>query len=207
MNWLDRVKGWFGKDGGEFGGAGTTGGWPTAGLEDAMRAAAPEADRETILRFVVPVDATCAEFEINTPTRLAAFLAQIAHESAGFRYTREIASGEAYEGRIDLGNTEPGDGVRFAGRGLIQLTGRSNYREASLALCGDGRLVLAPQLVERPDLAARISGWYWKSRGLNELADVGHFVAITRRINGGLNGIQDRTARWTRVRSALGVTG
>lgn len=171
-----------------------------------MSAAAPTAEADTLYRFLEPLNLTCEEFEINTPKRVAAFLAQIAHESGGFRYVREIASGEAYEGRTDLGNTEPGDGVRFAGRGLIQLTGRANYRRASAALCGDARLVLAPQLVERSDLAARVAGWYWKTHGCNELADNDRFVDITQRINGGLNGFSDRAERWKRVRAQMRIT-
>jgi putative chitinase len=132
-----------------------------------------------------------AEFDISANVeRETHFLAQVAHESGGFNYVRELASGDAYEGRADLGNTEPGDGVRFKGRGLIQITGKANY-----AACGDALgvdLLLTPELLERPDLAARSAGWYWDSRHLNELADRGDARAITKKINGGLNGYQDR---------------
>ena len=185
-----------------FGGAGATESWVDI---DLMRAVAPDADDETLLRFLGPLNATCGQFDITTSQRMAAFLAQVAHESGGFRYVREIASGAAYEGRLDLGNTEPGDGELFAGRGLIQLTGRSNYRSASFARYGDERLLLAPQLLERPDLAAWVAGWYWHSRDLNALADVGDFQTITRRINGGLNGQADRERRWKAAKAELGI--
>lgn len=99
--------------------------------------------------FLVPINEAMNEFGINTPIRQAAFLAQIAHESGSLRYVREIASGEAYEGRVDLGNTEPGDGPRFRGRGLIQITGRSNYHDCSVALYGaEAPLLLHPELLE-----------------------------------------------------------
>jgi len=185
-----------------FGGAGATEGWVDIGLLRAVSSA----EDETLERFLGPLNATCGQFGISTPQRLAAFLAQVAHESGGFRYVREIASGAAYEGRLDLGNTEPGDGERFAGRGLIQLTGRSNYRQASFARYSDERLLTAPQLLERPDLAAWVAGWYWNSRDLNALADVGDFETITRRINGGLNGQADRVRRWKAAKAELRVT-
>lgn len=144
------------------------------------------------------------EFEINaSPLRLAAFLAQLAHESAELRYMEEIASGAAYEGRQDLGNTEPGDGRRFKGRGPIQLTGRANYREFGEALGLD--LIANPQLAARPEVGFRIAGLFWKRKGLNELADARDFRGITRRINGGLNGIEDREKYYERAKRALGV--
>lgn len=184
------------------GGAGATETWIDAGLLQAVS----DADVETLARFVEPLNATCNQFDIITPRRIAAFLAQVGHESGGFRYVRELASGSAYEGRLDLGNTYTGDGERFAGRGLIQLTGRANYRDASMARFGDDRLLLAPQLLERPDLAAWVAGWYWHSRGLNALADRDDLVGITRKINGGLNGLADRMKRWDAARAELGIT-
>lgn len=141
--------------------------------------------------------AAMAEFEINTPARQAAFLAQIAHETGGFRWLRELGSVrylQRYEGREDLGNTEPGDGPRFRGRGYIQLTGRHNYQQAGAQLLLS--LLTEPELAEQPEHAARIAGWYWYRRTLNRLADTGEFRQITRMINGGLNGIADREAKW-----------
>lgn len=138
------------------------------------------------------LDAAMREFDINTPARQASFLSQIGHESGQLRYVREIASGTAYEGRKDLGNTRPGDGVRFRGRGLIQVTGRSNYTAAMMAL--DIDCVEHSELLELPVNACRSAGWFWKTHGLNELADAGDQVKVTRRINGGTNGLADRLA-------------
>jgi putative chitinase len=142
-----------------------------------------------------------AEFGIDTTTRQAAFLAQICHESGSLRYVRELASGAAYEGRSDLGNTEPGDGIRFKGRGLIQITGRANYRACGLAL--GLPLEEAPHLLEQVGPACRSAGWFWRSRGLNAVADRGDLKAVTRRINGGLNGFADRLAAWERASTVL----
>lgn len=153
--------------------------------------------------FCEPLNAAMAEFGIDTPARQAAFLAQIAHESGSLRYVRELASGIAYEGRLKLGNTHPGDGVRFKGRGLIQITGRDNYRAASIALFGDYRLLNDPALLEETENACRSAAWFWHSHGLNALADVGDFERITRRINGGLNGLQDRNAYYARANLAI----
>jgi len=142
------------------------------------------------------IEAAMTEFEINTPARQAAFLAQIGHESGGLHWATEIwgptSAQLRYEGRKDLGNTEPGDGYKFKGRGLIQTTGRANYTATGEAL---GVYLLSdPTLLALPELAARSAGWYWQSRGLNELADVGDFRRITLRINGGTNGMADRVA-------------
>lgn len=153
-------------------------------------------------QFLRQINEAMDEFEINTPDRESAFLAQIAHESGELRYVHELASGEAYEGREDLGNTEPGDGIRFKGRGLIQITGRANYRACGDALGSD--FVSQPELLERPDFASRSAGWFWKTHGLNGLADNGAFEVITRRINGGLNGYADRQAYLRRAKLELG---
>lgn len=142
--------------------------------------------------FLAPLNAAMTEFDINTLARQASFIAQVGHESGQLRYVREIASGAAYEGRKDLGNTQPGDGVRFRGRGLIQVTGRSNYTAAMMAL--DIDCVEHPELLELPVNACRSAGWFWKTHGLNELADAGDQVKVTRRINGGTNGLADRLA-------------
>ena len=152
--------------------------------------------------FWQPLTAAMDEFEIDNPARQAAFLAQVAHESGGFRYVRELASGAAYEGRADLGNTESGDGVRYRGRGLIQITGRANYRDCSAALGVD--FIASPELLESPEMACRSAAWFWKTHGLNELADKGDFKLITKRINGGYNGYQDRLAYYERAQRVLG---
>ena len=142
--------------------------------------------------FLAPLNAAMAEFGITTPARQASFLAQVGHESGQLRYVLELASGAAYEGRKDLGNTTAGDGIRFKGRGLIQITGRANYKACGAGLGLD--LVTHPELLEQPVNACRSAGWFWMSRGVNELADAGDQVKVTRRINGGTNGLTDRLA-------------
>ena len=151
--------------------------------------------------FLDPLNDAMHEFDIDTPKREAAFIAQIAHESGEFRYVRELATGDAYENRADLGNVQEGDGRRFRGRGLIQITGRANYRRCGDALGVD--LVADPELLEGTVLACRSAAWFWKSRDLSELADKGDFRSITKRINGGLNGWADRTQYWERAKSVL----
>jgi putative chitinase len=157
--------------------------------------------------WYAPVKAALIEFSIDTPAREAAWLAQIGHESGGFRFVREIwgptEAQARYEGRKDLGNTEPGDGSRFRGRGLIQITGRANYTAAGRALGAD--LIRHPELLESPALAARSAGWFWSTHGCNVFADNGDFVSLTRRINGGLNGLADREKRWKTAQAALGI--
>jgi predicted chitinase len=154
-------------------------------------------------RQVLPhLNKAMQEAHINTPKRQAAFLAQLAHESGELRYFEEIASGRAYEGRRDLGNTQPGDGVRFKGRGPIQLTGRSNYRAAGKALGID--LEHNPKRAADIDVGFRTAAWFWNSRGLNKYADAGNFREVTRRINGGYNGLSSREAYYRRALNVLG---
>ncbi|MGZ3457049.1 MAG: peptidoglycan-binding protein [Archangium sp.] len=147
------------------------------------------------------LDAAMAEADILTPQREAAFLAQLAYESGELRYFEELSSGEQYEGREDLGNVEPGDGRRYKGRGPIQLTGRANYRAAGRALGLD--LEAHPTRAGDVDVAFRVAGWFWTSRGLNALADAGDFREITRRINGGYNGLEQREAYHRRALELL----
>lgn len=162
----------------------------------------PHGARERRLtQFINPLNDSMFEYGIDTPARQAAFLAQLAHESGEFRYVREIADGSAYEGRRDLGNTQPGDGRRFRGRGLIQLTGRANY--AKLAKAWGIDLVAKPELLETPVYAARSAAWFWHVNGLNAIADSGNFTLLTRRINGGLNGYADRCRYWEAAKKAL----
>lgn len=156
-----------------------------------------EADAKRVDRFLPHLNAVLEEFEINTPQRIRMFLAQIGHESGQLRYVRELASGEAYEGRKDLGNTAPGDGVRYKGRGLIQITGKSNYGLVSLAL--GLPLLEKPELLEEDRNACRSAGWFWYKSNLNALADMGLFREITKRINGGYNGYADRYKLYQRA--------
>ena len=140
--------------------------------------------------FFAPLVAAMQEFQINTPLRQAAFLAQIAHESCQLLYVKELASGAAYQGRKDLGDIHPVDGEKYKGRGLIQITGLNNYQFVASALKID--CVNHPELLEQPVNACRSAAWFWQTHGLNELADKDFFVTITRRINGGLNGLSER---------------
>ncbi len=162
-----------------------------------LRAVMPNLSQAKAEQYLPHLNRAMAEANITTPKRKAAFLAQLAHESGQLRYMEEIASGAAYEGRRDLGNTQPGDGVRYKGRGPIQLTGRANYRAAGRALGID--LEGNPQRAKDPDVAFRIAGWYWSSRNLNTYADAGNFREVTRRINGGYNGMADREMYYRRA--------
>lgn len=169
-------------------------------LQKAMPYAGPRARL-----YLSPLTEAMAEFNIDTPRRIAHFLGQIAHESGSLRYTRELASGAAYEGRGDLGNTQPGDGMRFKGRGLIQITGRTNYRACSQALYGDTRLLAHPELLEDILPACRSAGWFWRRAELNARADAGDIRGITRTINGGYNGFAERLTCYATACKALGI--
>lgn len=155
--------------------------------------------------FVPALNRAMQRYKIDSPVRQAAFLAQIGHESGQLKWVREIwgptPAQSKYEGRKDLGNTEPGDGRRFLGRGCLQITGRENYRKAGAAL--GVPLLEKPELLELPEWAAASAAWWWANHGLNELADVGEFEQITRRINGGLNGQHERVALWERAKKVL----
>lgn len=164
----------------------------------------PEARKIDVHNYHDPINLALSKFEINNSFRIAAFLAQIAHESGSLKYKEELASGIAYEARKDLGNINPGDGKRYKGRGLIQLTGRSNYTWASKALGID--LINNPTLATTPTISAKIAGLYWQSRGLNKLADmntIASFRDITKKINGGLNGWIDRLAKWQHIKKVI----
>lgn len=168
-------------------------------------------------QFMAPLTAAMEEFGIDAPARQAAFLAQVAHESGSLRFVREIWNPvqcpwqARYEGRADLGNTHPGDGEKYKGRGLIQVTGRANYLACSLSLFGDERLLDSPQLLEEIGAACRSAGWFWKEHGLNEWADSGDFDGVSDLINrghktakeGDSNGYADRLAFYERAREVL----
>lgn len=164
--------------------------------------------------FVSALNTAMVHRQINTPRRQAAFLAQIGHESGQLQYVRELG-GDQYLSKYDtgtlavrLGNTPAadGDGQRYRGRGLIQVTGRSNYLRCSLALFGDERLLRTPELLELPQWAAESAAWFWWVRELNALADRDDFEGLTRKINGGLNGLKDRQQLWARARAVLCVS-
>lgn len=159
------------------------------------------------LTVVLPhLNTTMRKYDINTRLRQAHFLAQVAHESANFRTTKEYASGAAYEGRKDLGNTEEGDGRKFKGRGLIQITGRSNYISYGKYINQDLTTGENPKKLERYPLAADSAGWFWtKVKKLNAKADLDNLTLITKRINGGTNGIKDRRQHLVNAKKAFNI--
>ena len=152
-------------------------------------------------------------YDIDSLERKSCFLAQIIHESGSFKYTKELASGKAYEGRLSLGNTQQGDGVKFKGRGLIQTTGRSNYSDVSVFIFGDKRLLDNPEILEQPYYALESACYYWRSRNLNFICDKpddwyilhrgkkrNKFEWLTIKINGGLNGLSERLSYYNAAR-------
>lgn len=144
--------------------------------------------------------------EIDTPDRIAMFLAQAAHESDRFCALEEYASGAAYEGRRDLGNTRPGDGRRYKGRGIFQVTGRANYALCSRELFGDEQQLLEePEQLAEPEWAVVSATWFWDHKGLNPFADRADLEGCTRRINGGLNGFDERREFYRRACRALQI--
>ncbi|CAB5194961.1 COG3179 Predicted chitinase [uncultured Caudovirales phage] len=182
-------------------------------------------------KWFIPLEFTCEKFDINTPERLAGFLSQLSHESGGFRFTSEnlnyradaltrvwpsrfppgIAesyamqpekiANRAYCDRMGNGDEASGDGWKYRGRGLIQLTGKDNY--AAFSLDADNEALVNPDLVAEPELAALSAGWFWSKNGLNALADAKDIVGMTKRINGGTNGLDDRQMRYSRLMSVL----
>jgi putative chitinase len=172
----------------------------------------PHATQKNIDLFIDPLNAAMEEFEINTPLRIAAFLAQVAHESGSLTYTKELASGDAYEYREDLGNLKSQaltiahahgstTGRFYKGHGLIQLTGYYNHLACSKALGID--CLNKPFLLTEPEGAARSAAWFWYEHNLNELADKGKFNRCTKIINGGFNGKADRDAFYAKAKRVL----
>ena len=176
-------------------------------LEVAPRFSGEIAERQ--LKIIAAVgevlQSTLEEYDIATSLRIAHFLGQTCHESAGFRTTEEFASGDAYEGRADLGNTEAGDGRRYKGRGLLQLTGRANYRRLGKVL--SIKLEENPELAGEPALSLRIACEYWKGRKINNACDQDDLMTVTRLVNGGLNGLEDRRQYTSRAKNALARIG
>ncbi|MCQ4165128.1 glycoside hydrolase family 19 protein [Tahibacter harae] len=197
-------------------------------MDVATFARATGCSNATALRWVGPVSLAAVEFGILNPRHFTMWLANIGHESGGFRHTRELWGPTPQQLRYErdfeqpwpataeqarekafarnrlawlLGNTEPGDGRRFAGHGLIQVTGRTNHMRCGSALGLD--LAAQPELLELEAPAARSAGWFWRIHGMAALADAGDFAGIVRRINGGNNGLDDRIARWERAERAL----
>ena len=181
----------------------------------------PSAKEDNLGKYLLPLNNALAHYAINTPLRIAHFIAQVAQESGSFKYNEEIwpnpalnAVGVAtngsswqlrYEGRAELGNTHPGDGYKFRGRGLIQLTGRTNYEKYGESVKRELTSGNNPDLVAQPDLAVDAAGWYWNSRNLNGYADKDDILSITKRINGGTLGLENRKAFLAKAKQALHI--
>lgn len=171
--------------------------------EQQLKAILPYAAENNIKKHLPAINRVLVRYQINTPLLIAHFIAQIGHESGDLNYVEEIASGDAYEGRRDLGNINPGDGRKYKGRGLIQITGRANYTEISKDLGID--FVSNPQLLASNQCAAESAGWYWNKKSLNYWASKDDLISITRIINGGTNGLIDRQIKLTKAKEVLGV--
>jgi putative chitinase len=180
---------------------------------DHLRAICPHTKASRLNIFVDPLNLTFEEFGLDTPELQRRFLAQVAHESGGFVYTRELwgptPAQARYDTRADLGNTRPEaidiarqhgttPGPWWRGHGLIQTTGFDNHRKAGEALALD--LLHTPQLLEEPIHAARSAGYFWQSNNLNAIDD---FERLTRKINGGINGLADRVAYYERAQEVI----
>ena len=161
----------------------------------------PYSSRFNCNRFAQPITDAMAEFGIDTLERKAFFLAQIAHESMSLACVAEIASGSAYEGRRDLGNTEVGDGIKYKGHGLIQTTGRANHMRVSERLNVPFDEIV--EWLQTPVGAARSAGMFWQDHDLNHTADTNDLRGNTRIINGGYNGLAERDRRLAEARVGL----
>lgn len=180
-------------------------------MTPAEFAQATGASPQRVTEHMHHIEHAMAVFDIDTPARQAAFLAQIGHESGGLRWIKELwgptPAQERYEGRSDLGNTQPGDGFQYRGRGWLQITGRDNYRRAYQRL--RGKFPDCPNFEANPDMvatarwAALTAAEYWWNHACNKLADEGKFEQLTRIINGGMNGYADRLARYEDAKAAL----
>jgi predicted chitinase len=179
--------------------------------DDQLRQVMPNLPAAKRALYLPHLNAALTTYTIDTPLRTAAFVAQLAHESGEFRWMEEIWGPTAAQLRYEppstlatkLGNTQAGDGKRFKGRGPIQITGRFNYGKFGGLLGLD--LVGNPALAATPEVAFATAGLYWQRNGLNELADARDFVTITRRINGGTNGLADRQMYYERAKAVLGT--
>ncbi len=171
----------------------------SADWQAILKKVCPRGKSEILAGVAESMPEACKIADLNTPLRVQHFLAQIAHESAGFLTTTEYASGAAYEGRRDLGNTQAGDGKRFRGRGVIQLTGRSNYKIYGDKLGVD--LVSDPLKAAAFPYAVMTAALYWKERKLNTYADQDDIRGVTKRVNGGYNGLADRENYLTKAKN------
>lgn len=173
--------------------------------KDQIKKIAPGAKDSIVDPLVKYLNQYMPNYGVTSYLRICHFIAQAAHESAGFKTLEEYADGSAYEGRKDLGNIYKGDGKRYKGRGIFQLTGRANYQAMSKLLNKD--LENNPSWAALPEISVLTALEYWKSRGLNTLADRDDVLNITKRINGGINGLDSRKVYLDRAKKVLtGIT-
>lgn len=172
--------------------------------KEMIKAIAPNSKNEVVDPLVKYLNIHLPKYDVTTYLRVCHFIAQAAHESASFRTLEEYADGSAYEGRRDLGNVNKGDGKRYKGRGIFQLTGRANYRDMGKKLGLD--LEGNPDLAKSPEVSVLTALEYWKSRGLSAFADKDDVTTITRRINGGLNGFDDRKRYLAKAKTVVPKT-
>lgn len=175
---------------------------PKGPSKEKLAIVLPLALESKIDLYFPSLKASMVKYNITSPLQMAHFIAQVGHESASFLYSEEIASGAAYEGRKDLGNFKKGDGVLYKGRGLIQITGRFNYRDYS-KFTGNKYLEQPELLSQNPDVAVDSACWFWVSRELPKLAEADDVKAVTKRINGGYNGLDDRIQNLRRAKALL----
>lgn len=179
-------------------------GLPPGPSKEKLTLVMPRATERRIDLYYEPLVKGMVRYGITTPLQMAHFLAQLAHESGSFLYAEELADGRAYEGRVDLGNTEPGDGPRFKGRGLIQLTGRANYHAYS-QFTGIDYVADFERVANDPEACVDVACWFWQSRRIGPLAEADDAKAVTKRINGGYNGLDDRLENLGRAKALLGL--
>ena len=183
---------------------------------EQLKAIVPQISDNALATYVPLLNNAFEKYFINTSERQRCFIAETAHESDSFNAVKEYGTGKEYEGRQDLGNTEPGDGVKFKGRGLIQVTGKRNYELCSLFIFGDRRLLEEPDTLEQPEYALESACWYWTRNQLNEICDkddlwvhvwknrpYNRFEWLTVKINGGLNGYASRLSFYNRAKEVL----
>jgi putative chitinase len=169
-----------------------------------LQAIMPKLDAARASSFAKPLGDAMKEFEINTPKRRAAFLAQVASESNELTFLEQLMGNPAADdGRADLGNTVPGDGRKYKGRGPLMVAGRANYKAAGQALKVD--LLDKPELMAKPEVGSRAAAWYWKVNGLNELADRGDIRAMTRKVHGDLAYLDARAKFYKQAKAVFGV--
>ena len=167
--------------------------------------------KDKVDAFLPYINGYAEVFHIDTPKRMAHFLAQIAHESGELRYTKELGNRNYFRkydvGKLKniLGNLKDGDGYKYRGRGLIQITGRANYQAYQNSKYCTGDIMENPQLLELPLGATKSAMWWWRKHDLNKLADSDSFLAITKIINGGTNGLESRRKFLTRAKKVFNV--